>query len=265
MHSGVIAALAFAVGVGSGVLSALAGVGGAVVTTPGIRALGAPPIIAVGSTVPAIIPSAITGSIRYQREGLILWRVALWCGLTGAVAAVGGVATSAAVDARWLMVATAVLVLWSSSTVLRRASTLRRRGHAGAANVLRPQRNVSRPVLALMGGVAGYVAGLLGVGGGIVMVPAFTSILRLPVKQTVATSLVAVALMSISSCVGHAIAGHIDWTFALPLVAGVVPGARLGSKVTVTVSEETAGWICGSLLAVIGMVYLVTEAVSLAS
>lgn len=265
MHSGVIAALAFTVGVGSGVLSALAGVGGAIVTTPGIRALGAPPIIAVGSTVPAIIPSAITGSIRYQREGLILWRVALWCGLTGAVAAVGGVATSAAVDARWLMVATAMLVLWSSSTVLRRAWVLRRRGQIDAVTVLRPQRNVSTPMLVLMGGVAGYVAGLLGVGGGIVMVPAFTSILRLPVKQTVATSLVAVAIMSISSCVGHAIAGHIDWTFALPLVAGVVPGARLGSKITVMVSEETAGWICGSLLAVIGMGYLVTEVLSLAS
>lgn len=265
MQSAVTAALAFGVGAASGVLSALAGVGGAVVTTPGIRALGAPPIIAVGSTVPAIIPSAITGSIRYQRQGLIVWRIALWCGISGAAAAVGGVATSSVVDARWLMIATAVLVLWSSSTVLRRAWAVRHRERSESGAALPAPREVSGPVLGLMGVVAGYVAGLLGVGGGIVMVPAFTSILRLPVKQTVATSLVAVALMSVSSCVGHAIAGHIDWTFAVPLAIGVIPGARLGSRITVTVSEETSGWICGALLAVIGVVYLVSEAVSLAS
>lgn len=260
------AALAFGVGAASGVLSALAGVGGAVVTTPGIRALGAPPIIAVGSTVPAIIPSAITGSIRYQRQGLIVWRIALWCGIAGAVAAVGGVATSSVVDARWLMIATAVLVLWSSSTVLRRAWAVRHGvGSEPGGAVLPPPREVPSLLLGLMGVVAGFVAGLLGVGGGIVMVPAFTSILRLPIKQTVATSLVAVALMSVSSCVGHAIAGHIDWKFAVPLAIGVIPGARLGSRITVTVSEETSGWICGVLLAVIGAVYLVSESVSLAS
>ena len=67
---------ALGVGVTSGVLSALAGVGGAVLTTPGLRLLGAAPEIALGSTVPAIIPSAITGSIRYRKAGLIDERAA---------------------------------------------------------------------------------------------------------------------------------------------------------------------------------------------
>lgn len=57
----------FVFGVASGVLASLVGIGGAVVTTPLIRFLGATPISAVGSTVPAILPGALSGSLRYQR------------------------------------------------------------------------------------------------------------------------------------------------------------------------------------------------------
>src|SRR2546430_11195324 len=65
-------------GVETGVLSGMFGVGGAVVSTPAIRALGATPLEAVGSTIPSVIPSAVSGSLRYRREGLIIGPVPLW-------------------------------------------------------------------------------------------------------------------------------------------------------------------------------------------
>src|SRR2546430_14440779 len=65
-------------GVETGVLSGMFGVGGAVVSTPAIRALGATPLEAVGSTIPSVIPSAVSGSLRYPREGLLLRRGARW-------------------------------------------------------------------------------------------------------------------------------------------------------------------------------------------
>src|ERR1044071_3354169 len=82
--------LTLVVGFGTGVLSALFGVGGAVVSTPAIRALGATAFEAVGTTLPSIIPSAITGTLRYRREGLIQTRVVAWTAGSGALAAVGG-------------------------------------------------------------------------------------------------------------------------------------------------------------------------------
>ena len=265
------------VGVASRVLSALAGVGGALVTTPGLRALDASPAIALGSTVPAIIPSAVTGSIRYRAAGLIDERVAAWSGGIGAVSALAGAWTSTVLDARWLMVVTALLMLWSALTVLRRAfvrptqpvgpADLPEDGAAdlpGSAEMvdLVPRNEGGGhpvPLLAGIGVVAGFVAGLLGVGGGIVMVPAFTLLLKLPTKATVATSLVAVALMSTTSLVGHWMAGHIDWTLAVPLMVGVIPGARLGSKFTVLASERAMSLTCGGLLLVMGSVYLARE------
>jgi uncharacterized membrane protein YfcA len=259
-----------AVGFLSGILSALAGVGGAVVTTPGIRALGAPPLIAIGSTVPAIIPSAITGTIRYHRAGLVHWKVGLWCGAVGMVAAIGGVWTSEQVNGHLLMVFTALLVLWSSYSLLgselrhrREHRRLRSVGAAAATTAPFDATTISIVLLVAIGIGSGFVAGLLGVGGGLILVPAFTVALRMPVKETIATSLVAVALMSIASLVGHTVAGHIDWAYAVPLAIGVIPGARLGSKITVTVSERASRLICGTLLLTLGSVYLVAELLSL--
>lgn len=253
---------AAAVGVASGVLSAVAGVGGAVVTTPGLRAMDATASIALGSTVPAIIPAAVTSSLRYRAAGLIDGRVAAWCGGTGTLAALGGAWVSTLLDARWLMVVTALLLLWSARTVLRRARPTAPRVVEAGDSAPPPPPVAEAPSVGLLvaiGLFAGFVAGLLGVGGGIVLVPAFTLVLRMQTKETVATSLVAVAMMSTTSLVGHWLAGHIDWALALPLAVGVIPGARLGSKFTVVASERTMSLVCGGLLAVFGVIYLVRE------
>ncbi len=243
------------VGVASGVLSAVAGVGGAVVTTPGLRAMGASAAIALGSTVPAIIPAAVASSLRYRTAGLIDAKVAGWCGGMGTLAALGGAWVSTLVDARWLMVATALLLLWSAVTVFRRARTTPSDPQAEEGDDWVPPLGL----LVAIGLFAGFVAGLLGVGGGIVLVPAFTLVLRMPTKKTVATSLVAVAMMSSTSLVGHWLAGHVDWALALPLALGVIPGARLGSRFTVVASERTMSLVCGGLLAVFGVIYLARE------
>ena len=78
-------------------LSGALGVGGATISTPGIRALGVPPLIAVGTTLPSIIPSAISGGLRYHREDLIDWAAVGLVVPVGMLAAVGGALLSGAV------------------------------------------------------------------------------------------------------------------------------------------------------------------------
>ena len=55
------------------------------------------PLEAVGSTIPSVIPSAVSGSLRYRREGLIIGRVALWTLAAGLAATVGGALLTGAV------------------------------------------------------------------------------------------------------------------------------------------------------------------------
>jgi len=256
-----------AAGFGSGVLASVLGVGGAVITTPMIRALGATPIEAVGSTVPAILPGALSGSLRYHREGYIVWPVALTCGLSGMAFAVLGGWVADVVDARWLMVLTAVLVMWCGVSLLRDA----RRTEAGtnpddaepAGSPVRPRGGAAAMVALGVG--AGFLAGLLGIGGGLILTPGLTLGLRLPVKQAIATSLSAVAMMSTTAVVTHIVLGHVDWRFAAPLAIGIVPGARVGAHITVGASEQRMRLVAGALLIAVSIVYLAGELVALAS
>src|SRR5687767_7534494 len=82
--------LTIVAGVVTGMLSGMFGIGGATVSNPALRALGAAPRIAVGSTLPSIIPGALSGALRYRREGLIIDRVVVWTAPFGVASSVGG-------------------------------------------------------------------------------------------------------------------------------------------------------------------------------
>lgn len=275
-----------AAGFGSGVLASVLGVGGAVITTPMIRALGATPIAAVGSTVPAILPGALSGSLRYHREGYILWPVALTCGLSGMSFAILGGWVADIVDARWLMILTAVLVMWCGASLLRdglrtnAAERAERAEQAGAAAeagadpdevleqvstevdpAIRPRGGV--PAMVALGVGGGFLAGLLGIGGGLILTPGLTLGLRLPVKHAIATSLAAVAMMSTTAVATHIVLGHVNWRFAVPLAIGIVPGARVGANITVGASEQVMRLVAGSSLIVVSIVYLAGEVAAL--
>lgn len=256
------AAATFAIGVVAGILSALLGIGGAVVTTPAVRLLGATPIEAVGSTVPAILPGAISGSIRYARDGLVEWRLALGLGVSGTVFALGGAWLSDVVGGRPLMVLTAALMLWSGISVVRGTD----RPGADRSGTDEPLEVGSGPPvwsIVLVGAASGFVAGLLGVGGGIVMVPAMTGPLHVPMKRAVASSLVAVAIFSVPALVTHVLLGHVDWRFALPLMAGVVPGAQIGARMTIGAAEHRVRQWFGILVVLVAALYGATEVAAL--
>ena len=251
----------------AGVLSALLGIGGAIVTTPAVRALGATPIEAVGSTVPAILPGAISGAYRYAKEGLVEWRLALTLGGAGALFSVLGAWTSDVVNGRLLMVLTAAVMLWAGLTVVLklRVSTWGSGGMERDPPAEDVSMRDSEPALAGLGAVAGFVAGLLGVGGGIVLVPVLTGPLHVPMRRAVASSLVAVAIFQVPALATHVWLGHVNWAYALPLILGVVPGAQVGARLTVAASDRTIRILFGLMVIVIAIVYGATEVFGLIS
>jgi len=263
------------VGFVTGVLSGMFGIGGAVASTPAIRVLGATPIESIGSTVPSIIPSAVTGTWRYAKERLVDWRVVTTVGAIGAVATVGGAFASGALPGGGhpLMILTAVLVGYTAYRLSRPVTevepepVLALEGATDAAPGLAhlgagpPRLETWR--LALIGLGAGGLSGLLGIGGGVVMVPAFTSWCRMPIKPALASSLACVGILAVPSMITHALLGHIDWTFALPLCVGVVPGARLGAHLTIRSSDRTLRLLVGIVLGIIAVAYATGEILAL--
>jgi uncharacterized membrane protein YfcA len=253
------------VGVGTGVLSASFGVGGAVVSTPAIRALGVPALLAVGTTLPSIFPSAITGTARYVKEDLILWRVVAVTAPAGILSAVAGseLADDVPGNGHLLMVLTALLLGYTAFRMARKPKA------AGPAETAAPSgppppAGSGKPWAFIgVGVLAGLMSGLLGIGGGTVMVPGFTVLGKLPLKTTIATSLACVAIFAIPSTITHALNDNIDWRVALALAIGVIPGARIGAAAAVRATDEGLRKTVAIFLAIIAAVYLIGELLAL--
>jgi uncharacterized protein len=234
-------------GLVAGAMSGAFGVGGAILTTPAVEVLlGAPPIIAVGTPLPAIVPTTLSGMVAYRRAGQIDIRGVKWAAPVGAVAAAAGAWLTKVVNARFLLLATAVLIGWQAVRV-------------GWGTTV--QEDPSRPVrpsglaFSLMGLAAGFASGLLGVGGGIVMVPVMSGLFGMPLKRALGTSLVIIAFMVIPGTAVHAALGHIDWEICLWLCIGVVPGAAIGSRWAVRARERTLRVVVATFLLVVSLSY----------
>ena len=90
--------------------------------------------------------------------------------------------------------------------------------------------------LALLGVATGFLAGLLGIGGGMIMVPFITFILGargvapdLAVKMAIATSMATIVFTSVSSVRAHHKRGAVRWDLVRGLAPGIVAGSLLGS------------------------------------
>lgn len=241
----------------AGIVSGAFGVGGAILTTPAVHVvLGAERIVAVGTPLPVIFPATLSGMQAYRRAGQIDWRAVGWASPPGAAGAAGGAALTQVVDARYLLLVTAVLIGWQAVRV----------GWGKPAEEI-PGRPARPPgaALAVTGLGAGFASGLLGIGGGVVLVPVMTGFLGMPLKRTVGTSLVVIAFMVIPGTIVHAMLGHIDWAIFLWLSLGVVPGAVVGSRWTLRARERTLRLAVAIFLMAVAIAYGALEVQDLVS
>ncbi len=239
-------AIGVAIGLVSGVLAGLFGVGGGILMTPGIQVLlGASPIVALATPLPAIFPTALAGALAYRRGGEIDMRAAARLAGPGLVGAALGAWLTDQVDTTLLLLVTALLLGWQAVAIIRDA---RRRGR-------REVREATAPILGGIGALAGFVSGLLGIGGGLVMVPLLAGWLGMPLKRALGTSLLVIVALVVPGTIVHAALGHIDWGICLALIVGGVPGARLGAALALGAKERTLRMVVGGGLLAISVAY----------
>lgn len=258
-------------GMATGVLSGLFGVGGGVLSQPGMRLLGLGPLMVIGTALPAVIPGAASGAARYVREQLILWPVVVATIPTGLVGAVIGSIASRHVpgNGHLLQLMTAGLLGLSSYRMGRHvapvpsneplAETDAPEAPVGASGIVAGADRPPAPRFAAIGAVSGLLSGLLGIGGGVIMVPAFVQLAGIEVKTAIATSLVCVGAFAVPGTITHGLQGQVDWRVALALVVGVIPGARIGAALTIKAADQRLRVIVASFLGFTAVLYGVGE------
>ena len=243
------------VGFAAGILSGLFGVGGGIVTTPAVNTLlGGTAIQAIATPLPVILPTSLVGSYTYAKAGEVSFRAARWAAVPGIGGAVAGALLTEVVNVHLLLLVTSGLIAFTAVQVIvgRVPKTPWERGRTPGWKY------------GAIGLVAGFVSGLLGVGGGIVMVPAFTLWIGMPLRRALGTSLLVIAVLVIPGTIVHALLGNIDWAIFLVLVLGVVPGARIGARIALGVRERTLRLAVGTFLLVVALAYGGSQVASLA-
>jgi uncharacterized membrane protein YfcA len=256
-----------ALGFATGVLSGLFGVGGGVISQPGMRLLGLSPLVVIGTALPVIIPGAASGTVRYARERLIDWPAVRLTVPAGLAAAVLGSLLSEEVpgDGHVLQLLTAGLLGLSAYRMGRGPSEppAPELAESDAPEApRRPHRWVRGEPTARFIGIgllAGLLSGLLGIGGGVIMVPAFVQLTGMNVKRAIATSLVCVGLFAVPGTITHIALDHIAWGTAIALVIGVVPGARVGAALAIRAADRRLRIAVASFLGLTALLYAAGE------
>jgi uncharacterized membrane protein YfcA len=175
-------------------------------------------------------------------------RAAAWLVGPGLVGAALGAWMTEWVETSLLLLATAVLLAYQAIRILQRP-----RGTAKEPTTASPA------AIGAIGATAGLVSGLLGVGGGIVIVPLLAGWLGMPLKRALGTSLLAIVALVVPGTVVHAALGHVDAGIFVALVLGAVPGARIGAGIALDARERTLSVAVGAFLLAIALAYALAQ------
>ncbi len=214
-----------ALGLIVGAILGLVGAGGGIIAVPALVGIvGIPVADAMATSLVMAVASASTAVLPRLRGG-IDWPVAAAVGLAGVPAALAGTALNTLLPQPALMVTFGLLMVAAGIRMLRPLT----------ARVDDPERHrwwLLRATLVGLG--VGLLTGLLGVGGGFVIVPALTLLLRMPMKRAIGTSLVIIVINSLAAAIAHFGVGGLDipltLAFTIPAMIASLVAARFAVR-----------------------------------
>ncbi len=224
-----------------GLILALTGAGGAILAVPMlVFGLHLTMVQAVPSALFAVALSAALGALIALRNGLLRYKAAMLIGAVGMLFSPLGLWTAHRVPNTPLTIVFAIVLgLVSLRMFMQAGRELSGRVQDAtrspppclldpAVGRLRWTLPCAR-ALASSGAIAGFLSGLLGVGGGFVIVPSLRRYTDLEMPSVVATSLAVMALVSGGGVAAAALTGHVEWGIAWPFAAGAIAG-MLGGR-----------------------------------
>lgn len=225
-------------------LMAMAGLGAAFLFVPLFYYLGVPLPEATSTALLLNAVSLSLATVSYGRGHLINWRVGLPVLVAATILAPLGASFTARVDRHVLLGLFAAFLVFAGTMML----FYRAKAGKPAASAA-----TTAGVGVGVGGVAGFLGGLLGVGGGNIVLPGLTW-LGLETKMAAGTTALVVVFSSLSGFAGHAAIGHLDPWFVVTMAILAAVGSLVGSHLMQTrLSSGQLKRIIGVLLWVIAI------------
>jgi len=234
-------------GLFSGVLAGFLGIGGGTVLVPLLVTLGYTPVQSVATSSLAILITSISGSLQNWRMGYFDFKRVIYLGFPALVTAQIGVYLASQFSPYWLLAAFGLLLLLNIYLVeLRKRLTLKQNGN----ELKKFDPLISRIAT---GSAAGILAGLFGVGGGVIMVPLQILLLGETIKVAIQTSLGVIVITAISATIGHAISGNVLFLEGIILGIGGLLGAQISTRILPKLPDEIVSIAFRSMLGILSI------------
>jgi uncharacterized protein len=228
-------------GLGIGFISGLLGIGGGIIMSPIqywiYTSSGINPDLAIklsfATTLAVVFPTAASGVWQYQKQGSIIWKAAIFMGIFTAIGSFSGSYIAAHIPGAALKIGFGILTLIIAIRLLI----------ARDSEVEYPIRQNLWLWFALALPI-GFVTGILGLGGGIMVVPILKLALRFPLRNAIATSLGMMLFTSTGGIIGYVLngsqavnlpehtIGYILWPAWVALSVTSIPLAQVGAIVS---------------------------------
>jgi uncharacterized membrane protein YfcA len=244
-----------------GFLSGMFGVGGGFLITPLLFFIGIPPAVAVATGANQVVASSVSGVLAQMRRKAVDFRmgtVLLLGGFIGSAIGIWVFARLTALGQVDLFVQLSYVLFLGLIGAMMLQESLRswfrnrsgapiRRSHVHTWVHGLPFKMKFRasglyisvlPPMAV-GALVGFLAAIMGVGGGFIMVPAMIYLLGMPTKVVVGTSLFQIIFVTAFTTLMHAVTNQtVDILLAMLLIVGGVIGAQFGTRVGVRLKAE---------------------------
>lgn len=245
-----------------GFLSGMFGVGGGFLITPLLFFIGIPPAVAVATGANQVVASSVSGVLAQMRRKAVDFRmgfVLLAGGMIGSSIGIWVFSLLTAAGQVDLFVQLAYVLFLGFVGLMMLQESLRSMMRARGGKVVVRRAHVHTWVHRLplkvkfrasglyisvlppmmVGAAVGFLAAVMGVGGGFIMVPAMIYLLGMPTRVVIGTSLFQIIFVTAFTTIMHAITSQtVDIVLAFFLIIGGVVGAQFGARVGVRLKAE---------------------------
>ncbi len=263
------------VAAGAAILGSMLGLGGGVFLVPILTLFfGVDPKLAVGASAIVVVTNSIVGSTNHLRSRFTNLRMAMLLQVSMAVGAIAGALYGVVADPRVIYVVFGLVLVYAAVSMVVRRQRVVTSPPAGTPDTLDLGAAFHDPAIRgevgyipvrVAGGMgvgagAGVISGMLGVGGGVVMVPAMNLLMRVPVKAAVGTSSFMIGITSVATAFVYYSRGKIDPTLVVPAIIGVFIGGQIGSRLTRRIKAQRLALIFAVILLYLGVSLLLRAA-----
>ncbi|WP_071515162.1 sulfite exporter TauE/SafE family protein [Geitlerinema sp. PCC 9228] len=242
-------------GMVAGILAGLLGIGGGVLLVPLLVTFGVSAVQAVATSTLSIVITALAGSWQNWRMGYINPEKVLGLGIPAiATTQLGAIAADRIAEPillfafGCLLLANVYLIEFRRRVVGQRQQQPNPLDHNANDEPAAPRSVPPFVSRTATGGLAGFLAGLFGVGGGVIIVPMQILLLQESIQSAVQTSLGAIVIIALSACAGHLWEGNVLWLEGVTLGVGGMLGVQASTRFLPSLPESFVSFTFRALL-----------------